>query len=117
MGTDTQTVGLPRPLERNTKIRETLRSLSPFSVTEEEQDNVGPRQQGSGHFRAARLGLGGAGGVMDATAVHREGARTSQGWERVPPLSGLHPKGRTRSVSRTDHRAERLDNHSGGGVT
>lgn len=53
-------------------------SLSLFLVTEEEQDNVGFRQQGSGYFRAATLGLGGARSVRDATCGHTERTRTSR---------------------------------------
>lgn len=58
-----QTVGLPRPLEKNTKIRQTLPFSFPFLVTQEGQDNVGSRQRGSSHLRPATLGLGGAGSV------------------------------------------------------
>lgn len=76
-------------------------SLSLFLVTEEEQDNVGSRQQGSGYFRAATLGLGGAGSVRDATCGHTERARTSGFLHCL----GFIAKGRTRSVSHTDHQA------------
>lgn len=92
-------------------------SPSLFLVTEEEQDNVGSRPQGSGHFRAAMLGLGGAGSVRDATRYTGREPGPAELREQVPPLSGLHPNGRTRSVSRTDHQAKRLDDHSQGGVT
>lgn len=57
--TDICTVGLPRPLEANTKIGEIL----PFSVPvlTKEQDNIDSSWQGNSSFRPVVLGLGGAG--------------------------------------------------------
>lgn len=77
--TDIKAVGLPRPLEKNTQLRQTPLSLSLFSVTNQEQDNVGSSQQGSSYLRPATLGLGGAGSGWDSprSHTHSEGAVTS----------------------------------------
>lgn len=72
LGRHIQAVGLSRPLEKNTQIRETPHPLSLFSVTNEEQDNIGSSQQGSSYFRPATLGLGGAGIRQDGPWLHTQ---------------------------------------------
>lgn len=82
LGTDIPTVRLPRPLEKNTKTKETFPFSVPFPINKGGAGHYRSSQQGSSYFRPAALGLGGAGlcqvqggagSVKDDTFLHPEG--------------------------------------------
>lgn len=108
-GTDIKAVGLPRPLEKNTQLRQTPQSMSLFSVTNQEQDNVGSSQQGSSYLRPATLGLGGAGSGWDSprSHTHRRSCDQLSLWIRSLHRLGLNSTAQSRSESRVDHQTER----------
>ena len=90
-------------------MREPPHSLPLFSVTIEEQDNIGSSRQGSSYFRPAAPGLGGAGSRRDGPGLHTlRGSRDQWScWSRALPRLGLISKVKRGPESGVDCQTER----------
>lgn len=86
-------LGHLRQIQRSGKF---TRSLSLFSLTDEEQDNTGSSWQGSSSFKPATLGLGGLSSPRPGWAGNGEPGQLS-GWNRSLCSRGLSSKGRSRT--------------------